>query len=216
MAATKRSPPIGSGQYPDDNYDHAAYFRNLHFMRGWLKEVVPSETDSSFDVGHSLVHARRALTAKSGCVGFLFGFPRILSLVRSLHLNAMEIATASFAEGDDKYAAPSGNQKRAKTGVGHLIVSGLDFFGKHSFYIEDFVDKAEETNLESSPRSPMERSWAWQPMDVPTMKIFLWNFLQAKRLILVSLACQLGFWIKKIGCAGWCLATSIMMLTIRF
>lgn len=45
MAATKRSPPIGSGQYPDDNYDHAAYFRNLHFMRGWLKEVVPSETD---------------------------------------------------------------------------------------------------------------------------------------------------------------------------
>ncbi|VVA31517.1 Hypothetical predicted protein [Prunus dulcis] len=36
MAATKRSPPIGSGQYPDDNYDHAAYFRNLHFMRGWL------------------------------------------------------------------------------------------------------------------------------------------------------------------------------------
>ncbi|KAI5314177.1 hypothetical protein L3X38_043353 [Prunus dulcis] len=36
MAATKRSPPIGSGQYPDDNYDHAAYLRNLHFMRGWL------------------------------------------------------------------------------------------------------------------------------------------------------------------------------------
>ncbi|PQP99449.1 hypothetical protein Pyn_13830 [Prunus yedoensis var. nudiflora] len=61
----------------------------------------------------------------------------------------------------------------------------------------------------------MERSWAWQPMNVPTMKIFLRNFLQAKRPILVSLACQLGFWIKKIGGGGWCLAGSVMMLTIR-
>ncbi|CAL8162618.1 unnamed protein product [Prunus armeniaca] len=61
---------------------------------------------------------------------------------------------ASFAQGDDKYTAPRENQKRVKTGVGHLIVSDIDFSGKHSFYIEDFVDKAEETNLEGSPRSP--------------------------------------------------------------
>ncbi|CAL9031562.1 unnamed protein product [Prunus brigantina] len=62
----------------------------------------------------------------------------------------MEMATASSAQGDDKYVAPSGNQKRAKIGVGHLIVSGMDFSGKHSFCIEDFVDKAEETSLEGS------------------------------------------------------------------
>ncbi|PQM40335.1 hypothetical protein Pyn_22935 [Prunus yedoensis var. nudiflora] len=76
------------------------------------------------------------------------------SLVKGLHLNAIEMATASFAQGDDKYAAPSGNQKRAKTGVGHLIVSGMDFSGKHSFCIKDFVDKAKDTSLEGSPRSP--------------------------------------------------------------
>ncbi|XP_008237003.2 PREDICTED: uncharacterized protein LOC103335750 [Prunus mume] len=58
MAATKRSPPIGSGQYPDDNYDRAAYFRNPHFTRGWLKEVVPSETDPVYEY-----------TGQSGCYG---------------------------------------------------------------------------------------------------------------------------------------------------
>ncbi|CAL2265208.1 unnamed protein product [Prunus armeniaca] len=56
--------------------------------------------------------------------------------------------------------------------------------------------------------SPIERSWTWQPMNVPTMKIFLGKFLQAKRPILVSLTCQMGFWIKKIGGGGWCLAGS--------
>ncbi|PQQ21097.1 hypothetical protein Pyn_21008 [Prunus yedoensis var. nudiflora] len=66
----------------------------------------------------------------------------------------MEIATASSAQGDDKYAAPSGNQKHAKTSVRRLIVSGMDFSGKHSFCTEDFVDKAEETSLKWSPRSP--------------------------------------------------------------
>ncbi|CAB4320494.1 unnamed protein product [Prunus armeniaca] len=58
MAATKRSPPIGSGQYPDDNYDRAAYFRNPHFIRVWLKEVVPSETDPVYEY-----------TGQSGCYG---------------------------------------------------------------------------------------------------------------------------------------------------
>ncbi|CAL8157384.1 unnamed protein product [Prunus armeniaca] len=66
----------------------------------------------------------------------------------------MEMATASSAQGDDKYAAPSRNQKRAKIGVGHLIVSGTGFSRKHSFCIEDSVDKAEKTSLEGSPRSP--------------------------------------------------------------
>ncbi|CAL8130990.1 unnamed protein product [Prunus armeniaca] len=64
------------------------------------------------------------------------------------------MVTASSAQGDDKYATPSRNQKRVKTGVGHLIISGMDFSSKHSFCIEDFVDKAEETSLEGSPRSP--------------------------------------------------------------
>ncbi|VVA35058.1 Hypothetical predicted protein [Prunus dulcis] len=59
----------------------------------------------------------------------------------------MEVATTSSAQGDDKYAPPSGNQKRTKIGVGHLIVSGMDFSSKHSFYIEDFVAKAKETSL---------------------------------------------------------------------
>ncbi|KAI5338096.1 hypothetical protein L3X38_017367 [Prunus dulcis] len=89
-----------------------------------------------------------------GCVGFLSRFPRSQSLVMGLHLNVMEIAIASSAQGDDKYAAPSGNQKCAKTGVWYLNVSGMNFFSKHSFCIEDFVDKAEETSLEGSPRSP--------------------------------------------------------------
>ncbi|PQQ11815.1 hypothetical protein Pyn_08234 [Prunus yedoensis var. nudiflora] len=65
----------------------------------------------------------------------------------------MEMATASSTQEDDKYAAQSVNQKHAKTGVGHLIVSGMNFSGKHSFCIEYFVDKGEETNLEGSPRS---------------------------------------------------------------
>ncbi|KAI5343573.1 hypothetical protein L3X38_011449 [Prunus dulcis] len=75
-------------------------------------------------------------------------------LVKGLHLNATEVTIASSTQGDDKYAAPSGNQKVAKTGVRHLIVSGMDSFGKHSFCIEDFVDKVEETSLEGSPWSP--------------------------------------------------------------
>ncbi|CAL8162115.1 unnamed protein product [Prunus armeniaca] len=61
---------------------------------------------------------------------------------------------ASSAQGGDKYAATSENQKHAEIGVGHLIVIGMAFFGKHSFCIEDFVDKAEKTSLEGSPRSP--------------------------------------------------------------
>ncbi|PQM34091.1 hypothetical protein Pyn_38049 [Prunus yedoensis var. nudiflora] len=64
------------------------------------------------------------------------------------------MATASSAQGDDKHVAPNRNQKLAKTGVGHLIVNGMDFSGKHSFCIEDFVDKPEVTSLEGSPRSP--------------------------------------------------------------
>ncbi|KAI5322431.1 hypothetical protein L3X38_031503 [Prunus dulcis] len=75
-------------------------------------------------------------------------------LVRGLHLIAMGMVTPSSAQGDDKYAASSWNQKRAKIGVRHLIVSGMDFSSKHSFCIEDFVDKTEETSLEGSPRSP--------------------------------------------------------------
>ncbi|KAI5323375.1 hypothetical protein L3X38_032447 [Prunus dulcis] len=74
-----------------------------------------------------------------GCVDFLSGFPRSQLLVRGLHLNVIEMAIASSAQGDDKYVAPSGNQKNAKTGVGHLIFSGIDFSGKHSFCIEDLL-----------------------------------------------------------------------------
>ncbi|PQQ19009.1 hypothetical protein Pyn_30520 [Prunus yedoensis var. nudiflora] len=66
----------------------------------------------------------------------------------------MEVVTASSAQGGDKYAAPSENQKRAETGVGHLIVSGMAFSGELNFCIEDFVDKVEETNLKGSPMSP--------------------------------------------------------------
>ncbi|CAL2265264.1 unnamed protein product [Prunus armeniaca] len=106
-----------------------------------------------------------------GCIGFLSGFLRSQSLVRGLHLNAMDMATASSAQGDDKFAAPIGSQKRVKIGVGHLI-------------------RLASRGLQDLPNnSPIELSWAWQPMNVPTMKIFL----QAKRPILVSLACQLGF-----------------------
>ncbi|CAL9012930.1 unnamed protein product [Prunus brigantina] len=70
-----------------------------------------------------------------GCVGFLFGFLRSQSLVTGLHLNAMEMTTASSAQRDDKYVVPSGNQMHAKIGVGHLIISGMDFSSKHSFCI---------------------------------------------------------------------------------
>ncbi|CAL8112524.1 unnamed protein product [Prunus armeniaca] len=66
----------------------------------------------------------------------------------------MEVTTVSSTQGDDKYVAPSGNQKCVKTGVRHLIVGGMDFYGKCSFCIEHFVDKAKETSLEGSPRSP--------------------------------------------------------------
>ncbi|PQQ19954.1 hypothetical protein Pyn_05553 [Prunus yedoensis var. nudiflora] len=76
------------------------------------------------------------------------------SLVMGLHLNVMEVATASSTQGGDKNVAPSGNLKRAKTGVGHLIVSGMAFSGKGSFCIKDFVNKVDETSLEGSPRSP--------------------------------------------------------------
>ncbi|CAL2239260.1 unnamed protein product [Prunus armeniaca] len=97
----------------------------------------------------------------------------------------MEMTTTSSAQGDEKYVAPSGNQKRAKTGVGHLIVRGMDFSGGGD-----------------QPRGVSKIS----------LIILLWN---AKRPILVSLASQLGFWIKKIGGGGWCLAGSVTMLTIR-
>ncbi|CAL8176382.1 unnamed protein product [Prunus armeniaca] len=40
--------------------------------------------------------------------------------------------------------------------------------------------------------------------------------LIAKRPILVSLACQLGLWIKKIGGVSWCLAGYVIMLTMGF
>ncbi|CAL9001179.1 unnamed protein product [Prunus brigantina] len=70
----------------------------------------------------------------------------------------MEMTTTSSAQGDDKYATPRGNQKRAKTSVGHLIVRGMDFSSKYSFCIEDFVDKAEETNLEGL------RGQSWSPL----------------------------------------------------
>ncbi|PQP97101.1 hypothetical protein Pyn_26773 [Prunus yedoensis var. nudiflora] len=82
------------------------------------------------------------------------------------------MVTASSAQGDDKYVAPSWNQKHAEIGVGHLIVSDVDFSGlaidERSYY-EDLSSE----------------------------------FLQAKRSILVSLPCQLGFWIKKVGGGAW-------------
>ncbi|KAL6289429.1 hypothetical protein ACE6H2_006939 [Prunus campanulata] len=81
----------------------------------------------------------------------------------------MEMATVSSSQGDDKYVTPIENQKCAKTCVGHLISSGMDFSGKLSFCIEDFVDKAEETSLEGSPRSFFGiffrlRGQSWSPL----------------------------------------------------
>ncbi|PQM42926.1 hypothetical protein Pyn_17810 [Prunus yedoensis var. nudiflora] len=118
------------------------------------------------------------------------------SLVMGLHLNVMEVATASSTQGGDKNVAPSGNLKRAKTGVGHLIV-GMAFSGKGSFVSRILLTRwmrLASRDLQGLPNnSPMELSWAWQPMNVPTMKIFLRKFIHAKMPILVSLACQLGF-----------------------
>ncbi|PQQ04121.1 hypothetical protein Pyn_34110 [Prunus yedoensis var. nudiflora] len=70
------------------------------------------------------------------------------------------MATASSAQGDDKYVTLSENHKRAKTSARHLIVSGMDFSGKHSFCIEDFVDKAKKTSLEGGQCwSPLLVNW---------------------------------------------------------
>ncbi|CAL2259406.1 unnamed protein product [Prunus armeniaca] len=69
------------------------------------------------------------------------------SRVRGLHLNAIEVATASSAQGNDKILL---TRRRRPASRG----------------------------LQDLPNNyPMERSWAWQPMNVPTMKIFLRNFL---------------------------------------
>ncbi|BBN67576.1 hypothetical protein Prudu_118S000500 [Prunus dulcis] len=106
-------------------------------------------------------------------------------LVRGLHLIAMGMVTPSSAQGDDKYAASSWNQKRAKIGVRHLIVRGMDFSGKHSFCIEDFVDKTEETSLEGL------RGQSWSPLLVS------WGFGSRKLEVVVGV-----------------LAGSIMMPTI--
>ncbi|KAB2635616.1 hypothetical protein D8674_026150 [Pyrus ussuriensis x Pyrus communis] len=45
MSGNTLSPPVGSGRYPDENISHAAYFRSLHYMRAWLKELTPTPTD---------------------------------------------------------------------------------------------------------------------------------------------------------------------------
>ncbi|KAH0977326.1 hypothetical protein GBA52_027045 [Prunus armeniaca] len=76
MAATKRRPPIGSGQYPDDNSDRAAYFRNPHFIRGWLKEVVPSETDPVYEyIGQSGCYGlENGKDTKVGFWGYRFAY----------------------------------------------------------------------------------------------------------------------------------------------
>ncbi|KAL6289541.1 hypothetical protein ACE6H2_007051 [Prunus campanulata] len=68
------------------------------------------------------------------------------------------MAIASSAQGDDKDVTLSGNQKCAKTSARHLIISGMDFSGKHSFCIEDFVDKAKKTSLERL------RGQCWSPL----------------------------------------------------
>ncbi|XP_048437112.1 uncharacterized protein LOC103963147 [Pyrus x bretschneideri] len=38
-------PPMGSGQYPDGTYAHVGYFRNLHFMKGWMEPRAPRDDD---------------------------------------------------------------------------------------------------------------------------------------------------------------------------
>ncbi|KAI5324825.1 hypothetical protein L3X38_033898 [Prunus dulcis] len=77
---------------------------------------------SSWCIGYNLFLL--FCSPRGSCVGFLSGFPRRQLLVRGLHLNTMEVITASSAQGDD------------------------------NFCIEDFVDKVKETGLEESPRSP--------------------------------------------------------------
>ncbi|KAI5314474.1 hypothetical protein L3X38_043650 [Prunus dulcis] len=118
----------------------------------------------------------------------------------------MKVTTISSAQGDDKYAAPSRNQKPVETGVRHLIVSDMSFLVSVVFVSRILLTRRRRPALRGLPglhnHSLMEHSWAEQLMNVPTMKIFLRKFLQAKRPILVSLACQLGFWIKKIGGVG--------------
>ncbi|KAI5322411.1 hypothetical protein L3X38_031483 [Prunus dulcis] len=99
------------------------------------------------------------------------------SLVMGLHLNAMQVTTASFAQGDDKYAAPSGNQKCVKTGVRHLMVSGMAFSSKRSFCIGDFVDKAKKTSLEGSPRL---RGQSW------SLLLVNWGFRSRKLEVAVG------------------------------
>ncbi|KAL6270323.1 hypothetical protein ACE6H2_027234 [Prunus campanulata] len=70
----------------------------------------------------------------------------------------MKVTIISSAQGDDKYAAPSENQKSVETGVRHLIVSDMSFSSKRSFCIEDFVDKEEETSLKGL------RGQSWSPL----------------------------------------------------
>ncbi|KAI5339782.1 hypothetical protein L3X38_019054 [Prunus dulcis] len=91
----------------------------------------------------------------------------------------MDVATTSSTQRDDKYAAPNGNQKLAETSVGHLIVSGMDFYDKRSFCIEDFVDKAEETSLEGSPREAM-------------VEVALSSLIQAKDLTVLKAVLGVG------------------------
>ncbi|KAM1006260.1 hypothetical protein ACFX2A_003033 [Malus domestica] len=42
-------PPMGSGQYPDGTYAHVGYFRNLHFMKGWMKPRAPRDDDPMWE-----------------------------------------------------------------------------------------------------------------------------------------------------------------------
>lgn len=42
----KDSPSMGSGQFPDGFYDHAAYFREVRYMLKGLEQVIPTYLDS--------------------------------------------------------------------------------------------------------------------------------------------------------------------------
>ncbi|CAN6555138.1 unnamed protein product [Malus baccata var. baccata] len=42
-------PPMGSGQYPDGTYAHVGYFRNLRFMKGWMKPRAPRDDDPMWE-----------------------------------------------------------------------------------------------------------------------------------------------------------------------
>ncbi|CAL8138273.1 unnamed protein product [Prunus armeniaca] len=127
---------------------------STHFLRRLSQSSLIVSFLSSWCIGYYVFFSSLFCSPWGGCVNFLSGFPRSQSLVKGLHLNVIEVATAFSAQRDDKYAAPNGNQKLAETGVRHLIVSGIYFSSKCSFCIEDFVDKAEETSLEGSLRSP--------------------------------------------------------------